>query len=839
MESHLITSGFSFGEIDPKLAARVDFAAYQRGVKTARNVLSIPQGGFTRRFGTRYAATLLQNNYKFAETYSFVYDDSAVYCCVFENNTLQIYLENTLQATVVTTYPSAVVQKLSFVQIENRLIILNENFAPAQLVRTAVAANIITGVDAVNNEIDVTNALTVGLVLPITFTTGGTLPVTSPQIYINILYYARVTGANAIRVYSTPEDAAANINFYTITAVGAGVSNVIVQNTWTLSNIAFSNLPAYDFDFFPTYSAAGFTFTASLVTGTLAAPSVITASGAVFTAAMVGGLFIGNGGVLRIITFTNATTISGFTYEDFINTAAFPGREAFLGEPAWSAARGYPRCGTFFQERFYLAGSRQIPNGLWGSSLFAVYDFDDSQSLPDNAISFYPSAGLSNFIKALTSSKSLIVHSNTGNYSTPLTADVPLTPANFSLTEQNKDGIANVIPVFIDNQIVYVDRSGNNLKSMFWDIIQSSYVNTNISLPSSHLINEPEDLAVFSEPAFTDGYFIIAINGDGRLGIFNSLTEQDVKGWTKADTSQNIVNIITSVDITNDYLIVTDDLPLDGVFAVTFVTSGTLPVTTPQILINTTYYIRVISVTSIRVYTTQEEALDDINYYTITAMGAGVASVVVTDNITLPPNGYFRRVTAGLNRAWVIVERVINGTTVLYLEELDFEYPVDSGMSFTNSPASATLTGLNHLILQNVQIFADGVVFPDELVSAGGVVTLPQAVSEAKVGLQFHSIVEPLPININLQNGPSLYQEQHIRTLYIHYYLTIGATIQTYEIPTQATQQVHLNQLAIPATGVLPYTLMEGWDAFEYTIQISQSLPLPMTILAIGYDVEV
>jgi hypothetical protein len=741
-EMNVISSAWSFGEIDPKLAARVDFAAYARGVKTASNVLSIPQGGFTRRFGTRYVATISATSYKYIELYSFVYDNEAVYCMVFTNNSIAIYLENTLNATVVTTYPAAIVQQLSFTQIENRLIILHKNFPSSQLIRSSAAANIIAAIDAVNDFITLTVAVTAGRIYPLLFTTAGTLPVTDPQIYVDTIYYAKFVTANNIRIYSTPEDAAADVNRFNIIALGGGVSNVLLQSVFTLSTIPYSVLPSFDFDAFATYSAIGFTFTASAVSGTVGVPANITASAPVFTTAHVGGLFIGNGGVLRITGFTSNVIVSGYTYEDFLNTTAFPGSESYLGEPAWSPTRGYPSCGTFFQERFFVAGSRAIPNGLWGSTLNAVYDFNDAESLADSAISFYPSAGSSNYIKALTSSKSLIVHSNTGNYSTPLSTDLPLTPSGFSLTEQNKDGISNVIPVFIDNQIIYVDRSGRNIKSMFWDIIQSSYVNTNISLPSSHLVQTPLDMAVFSEPSFSDGYYVLAINEDGTMALYNSLTEQDIKAWTKADTAQNATA------------------------------------------------------------------------------------------------GYFRRVTAGLNRAWVIVERTVSGSTVLMLEELDFDYPVDSGVAYTNSPATATLTGLGHLEGQSVQVFADGCVLENETVT-GGQIVVESAVSTAVVGLQFSSLVETLPININLQTGPNLYQKQHVRVLYIHYYLSVGMTIQGFDIPTQEVQQVILNEPAIPATGVLSYTLMEAWDAFDYTIQISQTLPLPMTLLAVGYDVEI
>ena len=93
----------------------------------------------------------------------------------------------------------------------------------------------------------------------------------------------------------------------------------------------------------------------------------ITASAAIFTPAMVGGLFTGNGGIVRIGAFTDATHVTGFTTEDFSSTDPILGSLAFLGEPAWSDARGLPALASSYQSRSVF-----VLNGLASKRSLAV-----------------------------------------------------------------------------------------------------------------------------------------------------------------------------------------------------------------------------------------------------------------------------------------------------------------------------------------------------------------------------------------------------------------------------------------------------------------------------------
>ena len=52
------------GEFSPRMAARVDFAKYPNGAEVLRNMIPLPQGGVTRRPGTRFVAAVSDSSVK-------------------------------------------------------------------------------------------------------------------------------------------------------------------------------------------------------------------------------------------------------------------------------------------------------------------------------------------------------------------------------------------------------------------------------------------------------------------------------------------------------------------------------------------------------------------------------------------------------------------------------------------------------------------------------------------------------------------------------------------------------------------------------------------------------
>lgn len=741
MELRFNQSDFSAGQFDPRAFARDDYIKYYKAAKTINNAVVVPQGGVQRRWGTEYVDTLVTTNPLNVDMSTLVYDDDAVYLLVFEATSIKIYLEDRLVATVSTSYMAEDIQDLKFSQVQNRVIVVNGNMAPMQLTRTPNAPTNITAINTPTaNTFTFATALTANTIYPVMFATTGALPTTSPQIFSGRTYFIKTLTTTTAQIYSSSDDAYFGTDPYAITALGT-TSTLIVQNTWTFAAINFVWVPTYDFSQGEYYRNATF----SVITGA-GLPYTLGNASNLFTPAYVGGIFVGGTGIARILTFISSNAVTIEIIRPFGSGGGgvtIMGANAYLAQPAWTDALGWPRTVSFWQNRLVFGGTASINNGLWLSETASFFDFNDSDNTNDaDSISYYPSNGGSSYIRSLTSAKSLLVHTTTGTYTSSTTSEAPATPSNFSLIEQNKDGVSNIQPVFIDNQVIYVDRSGNNAKNMIFDIIQGAYVLNNISVVNSICINQPVDIAALTEPNFTDGAYVLFVNADGTLGIFQTLIEQNIAAWSKAE-----------------------EMNSDG---------------------------------------------------------------------TRAP---YKHVASALNDAWFIVERTINGTTRLYIEHLDFTTSMDATKFYFNLN-SATVTGLSYLEGQTVYALADGFLV-QPMVVTGGQITLPSVSQTVQVGVNFTTTLTLLPIGAIQGTPANLYKPMHVRVLYVYYYNTVGGAISGAEIQTVPLNQVLLDQPVVPASGVKELKLMGGWNLMKYDITLTQDQPLPMTILGIGYVLEI
>lgn len=181
----------------------------------------------------------------------------------------------------------------------------------------------------------------------------------------------------------------------------------------------------------------------------------------------------------------------------------------------------------------------------------------------------------------------------------------------------------------------------------------------------------------------------------------------------------------------------------------------------------------------------------------------------------------------------LLIERVINSLTVYHVEVESLTALTDSAV-ITNVGGSDTLTGLDHLEGETVDVKADG-AFQGEFVVSGGQITITRDADIIEAGLTYKPLIKTMPVNIGLQNGPNVASKKKILRAAIRMHESNGVIVNGQRF---ADKTIGLNQFDAPApqTEIKRITLL-GWS-LEADIEITQTTPFNMTILSIGMEIK-
>ena len=329
----------------------------------------------------------------------------------------------------------------------------------------------------------------------------------------------------------------------------------------TGADIQYSHPPTAEFD---NRYAYGTTFTLTKVERT--APGTATSSLPIleitnmgtfggFTADFVGGEFTSLGpttddedGVAIIEEFISSTQVRVRIKNEFQkipgytsgNEGSFNGSECNLTEQAYTTNRGFPTTGGFFQNRLMLAGGKSTPQMIFGSQTGDYDNFSLGTGLDNEGIQTVLS-GNGDTILNIVASKTLQIFTKNGEYSTGLWEAKTLTPSTVSsITLQSSFGSSDVQPITLDNQTIFCKGGGKAIMSFGYPIGSTSYISSNLSFYSEHLIKNPICIASLSNNNNFDSNTLFVINSDNTMSVLEILPEQEVQAWTRFETKSEI-----------------------------------------------------------------------------------------------------------------------------------------------------------------------------------------------------------------------------------------------------------------------------------------------------------
>lgn len=223
---------------------------------------------------------------------------------------------------------------------------------------------------------------------------------------------------------------------------------------------------------------------------------------------------------------------------------------------------------------------------------------------------------------------------------------------------------------------------------------------------------------------------------------------------------------------------------------------------------------------------------------------AGPDAVVESVAVVASPDGT-------TDDVYVVVARTIGGATVRYVEWIgapfdavrDGEHAgvfVDSALTY-DGPPELVFTGLHHLEGEEVAICADGAKRPAQTVTAGFVRIAEPAASLVHIGFPYRHRIKTLrpeaPLNVTAQARAKRITKVNLRLLE-----SMGGQVGTpdgrFEALLYRTPQ-HAMTEAVPLfTGDIEIRFPAGFDD-EGQMVIQSDDPLPMTVLAVVYEVQI
>ena len=126
----ILQNNFTTGVISPQVQARVDLAKYEGACKKIKNAIVMPQGGVTKRFGTKFIARTNDGI-----LIPFVYSNSQSYVLLFENLSVKIFSKGEYVTFVNSPYPLEDLPLLKFVQSADIMYLTHPNHPPRMLCR--------------------------------------------------------------------------------------------------------------------------------------------------------------------------------------------------------------------------------------------------------------------------------------------------------------------------------------------------------------------------------------------------------------------------------------------------------------------------------------------------------------------------------------------------------------------------------------------------------------------------------------------------------------------------------------------------------------------------------
>lgn len=539
-------NSFQFGEVSDSLIMRTDTAIYTSSAQKVQNMIVTAEGSARKRQGTKryydygidYSSSSSQK-YQ-SRLFPFVFDNNEQYIISIEHEKVRCFRvvdadTVTLVATLTADASSATLpfnrlylNQITTAQMGDVMFICHPLFAPRVLTRTSLTAfNVSTytfddRADGKKTYQPYSKFHGVGVTLNPNNTTGNGINIQTSSAYFDttglhvgvILRY----GGNEIQITSVQSTTSATANILDSLKLNLSIANPIrTRNGSTRVEVTQINHGhnVGDSLVFSDMDAVG-GITGTQLNGTRAIQAVLDENR------------------YEIIADGTATSSEDGGGNGFVTTHA-PTTD--FDEQAWSAKRGYPAAVAFHENRLVFAGTIAEPDTIFMSQIGEYFNFDVGTGQDNEAIQLTAATGDVHEIRHLVSSRDLQVFAGTGELYVPTFLNQGITPTNAQIREQTPYGSSFAQPALIDGATIFAQASGRIIREYLFTDAEDAYASTAISTIASHLIDQPQWIAVAHSGFKQADSYAMMVMEDGNAAVFTSNRAEKRASWTSFTTN--------------------------------------------------------------------------------------------------------------------------------------------------------------------------------------------------------------------------------------------------------------------------------------------------------------
>lgn len=569
----------------------------------------------------------------------------------------------------------------------------------------------------------------------------------------------------------------------------------------------------------PFYKYEPATTTLSISTAATGTGRTVTASSGFFTSDYVGHYLTIDGSQVKITGYTSSTEVTVTVIETI---SGGTGPHYNWKEEAISSVRGYPQAVTFHHNRLWLGGIKSRPAGILASHIGDYFNFDIGTGLDSEAIDSDITGNAVNEIRHMLSGKDLQVFTDGGEYYIPDNTDNTITPANITVLRQTPYGISRTAPHMFDQATGFVQKNGKAVREFVYSDLEDGYKSTAVSILAQHLIDSPKEIAIMKgNTTRPEQYAFFLNNGsthNGKLALFHSVRDEKIAGWGLWSTRND--DFFQSIASLNENLVVICKRSLNS---------------------STVYTLE-------KFADDDSETLDCQTTSTLNQRGTPLVNGASQSGATLEVDGFTS--DPEINETFKIASDTTEYTIQSVTNNGSGSYTLNLDQSLAATPADNAVITLEKGFLhdvngiytnESVNIVDGNSSIGSFTVSSTDQITLTNApkATGLKVGFNYIPIIETMPIDKELPEGPLTGLPRRISRAIVDLNTTLDMTIKAADSTSKALviQQVNFQG----GSDLTPVTDKKEFFFLGYskspTVTISQDDPLPIKIL--GMSVEV